>query len=144
MAVVVFGSINMDLVVRTPRLPAPAESLPGHEFYTAGGGKGEVDEVVAHLGGLQEGREDDEEDDVGRGHGGRPLERRLVARAVPATAGSIAHSDPVTMTQQINDRLEAQVRQHMEQWFWIHRRWKDGTGLLADYRAKQLEEIAAK
>ena len=37
MTVLVFGSINMDLVVRTPRLPAPAESLPGHGFYTAGG-----------------------------------------------------------------------------------------------------------
>ncbi|MGB3179408.1 MAG: lysophospholipid acyltransferase family protein [Albidovulum sp.] len=36
----------------------------------------------------------------------------------------IPHSDPVTMTQAINDSLEALVRQHMEQWFWIHRRWK--------------------
>jgi ribokinase len=47
MAVVVFGSINMDLVVRAPRLPAPAESLPGHEFYTAGGGKGANQAVAA-------------------------------------------------------------------------------------------------
>jgi ribokinase len=30
----------MDLVARTPRLPLPGESLPGHEFYTAPGGKG--------------------------------------------------------------------------------------------------------
>lgn len=36
----------------------------------------------------------------------------------------IAHSDPATMTQQLNDDLEALVRQHMDQWFWIHRRWK--------------------
>jgi KDO2-lipid IV(A) lauroyltransferase len=28
------------------------------------------------------------------------------------------------MTQAINDSLEAEVRGHMEQWFWIHRRWK--------------------
>ena len=49
-------------------------------------------------------------------------------------------SDPVTMTQEVNDRLAAQVRAHMDQWFWIHRRWKDGTGLLADYRAQQLAE----
>ncbi|KPV45796.1 ribokinase, partial [Kouleothrix aurantiaca] len=40
MAVVVFGSINMDLVVRAPRLPAPGETLTGHEFFTAPGGKG--------------------------------------------------------------------------------------------------------
>jgi ribokinase len=40
MTVVVFGSINMDLVVRTPRLPAPAETITGHEFFTAPGGKG--------------------------------------------------------------------------------------------------------
>ncbi|PZX17583.1 KDO2-lipid IV(A) lauroyltransferase [Palleronia aestuarii] len=36
----------------------------------------------------------------------------------------VEHSDPVTMTQAINDNLELQVRQHMEQWFWVHRRWK--------------------
>ena len=36
----------------------------------------------------------------------------------------IPHSDPVTMTQALNDSLEAHVRDHMEQWFWIHRRWK--------------------
>jgi KDO2-lipid IV(A) lauroyltransferase len=36
----------------------------------------------------------------------------------------IPPSDPVTMTQAINDSLEAEVRGHMEQWFWIHRRWK--------------------
>jgi ribokinase len=38
--IVVFGSINMDLVVRTPRLPAPGESLRGRTFFTAPGGKG--------------------------------------------------------------------------------------------------------
>jgi ribokinase len=40
MAVVVFGSINMDLVVRAPRLPAPGETLTGRTFFTAPGGKG--------------------------------------------------------------------------------------------------------
>ena len=40
MSVVIFGSINMDLVVRTPRLPAPGETLTGHTFFTASGGKG--------------------------------------------------------------------------------------------------------
>lgn len=36
----------------------------------------------------------------------------------------IPHSDAATMTQALNDSLESMVRQHMEQWFWIHRRWK--------------------
>jgi Kdo2-lipid IVA lauroyltransferase/acyltransferase len=36
----------------------------------------------------------------------------------------IARGDAISMTQAINDSLEAQVRQHMDQWFWIHRRWK--------------------
>jgi ribokinase len=40
MTVVVFGSINMDLVARTPRLPALGETITGHEFFTAPGGKG--------------------------------------------------------------------------------------------------------
>ena len=49
-------------------------------------------------------------------------------------------SDPVVMTQEVNDRLERQVRERMEQWFWIHRRWKDGTGPLAERGARQLSE----
>lgn len=36
----------------------------------------------------------------------------------------IQHSTPETMTQAINDSLEARVRAHMDQWLWIHRRWK--------------------
>jgi KDO2-lipid IV(A) lauroyltransferase len=36
----------------------------------------------------------------------------------------IEPSDPATMTQALNDSLEALVRAHMDQWFWIHRRWK--------------------
>lgn len=50
-------------------------------------------------------------------------------------------SDPVTMTQEVNDRLEAQVRKRMDQWFWIHRRWKDGTGDMADRGAQRIAEI---
>ena len=34
----------------------------------------------------------------------------------PATA--------LEMTQALNDSLEARVRAHPEQWFWMHRRWK--------------------
>jgi KDO2-lipid IV(A) lauroyltransferase len=36
----------------------------------------------------------------------------------------IPAGDPAQMTQALNDSLEARVRQHMDQWFWIHRRWK--------------------
>ncbi|MBV1868648.1 MAG: lysophospholipid acyltransferase family protein [Marinosulfonomonas sp.] len=36
----------------------------------------------------------------------------------------IEHTDAKTMTQALNDSLEQLVRQHMGQWFWIHRRWK--------------------
>jgi KDO2-lipid IV(A) lauroyltransferase len=36
----------------------------------------------------------------------------------------IPHGDPVAMTQAMNDSLSALVRDHMDQWFWIHRRWK--------------------
>lgn len=53
----------------------------------------------------------------------------------------IPPSDPVTMTREFNARLEAMVRAHMDQWFWIHRRWKDGTGPLGEWRAQQLAEM---
>jgi len=40
MSLISFGSINMDLVVRTPRFANPGETIIGHDFYTAPGGKG--------------------------------------------------------------------------------------------------------
>jgi ribokinase len=40
MSVLVFGSLNMDLVTRTPRLPQPGETIAGHNFVTVPGGKG--------------------------------------------------------------------------------------------------------
>lgn len=36
----------------------------------------------------------------------------------------IAHSDPLTMTQDMTTRLEDKIAQTPEQWFWVHRRWK--------------------
>jgi KDO2-lipid IV(A) lauroyltransferase len=36
----------------------------------------------------------------------------------------IPHDTPEAMTQALNDSLEAQVRAHMDQWLWTHRRWK--------------------
>jgi ribokinase len=39
-AIVVLGSLNMDLVAVVPRLPGPGETLLGSRFFTAHGGKG--------------------------------------------------------------------------------------------------------
>ncbi|NLS78628.1 MAG: ribokinase [Chloroflexi bacterium] len=38
--IVVIGSLNMDLVVRAPRLPSPGETVRGEAFRTIPGGKG--------------------------------------------------------------------------------------------------------
>lgn len=40
MSIVIFGSINMDLVVRAPHLPVAGETVKGRDFFTAPGGKG--------------------------------------------------------------------------------------------------------
>lgn len=40
----------------------------------------------------------------------------------------IPEGSPEAMTQALNDSLEALVRQHLDQWFWIHRRWKGPGG----------------
>lgn len=48
----VLGSLNMDLVCQTPRLPMPGETLLGHHFQTLAGGKGANQAVAAaRLGG---------------------------------------------------------------------------------------------
>jgi len=36
----------------------------------------------------------------------------------------IPHGTAQEMTQALNDSLERLVRKHLDQWFWIHRRWK--------------------
>lgn len=54
----------------------------------------------------------------------------------------IPHSDAMTMTQAINDSLEARVRDHMDQWLWIHRRWKPQRQ--AKRAARQRKAAAAK
>lgn len=45
--VVVVGSVNVDLVVRLPRLPAPGETVSGGSFARHGGGKGANQAVAA-------------------------------------------------------------------------------------------------
>ena len=45
--IVILGSINMDLVARTPRLPAAGETIIGTGFATIPGGKGANQAVAA-------------------------------------------------------------------------------------------------
>ncbi len=45
--IVILGSINMDLVCRAPRLPAPGETILGSDFLTIPGGKGANQAVAA-------------------------------------------------------------------------------------------------
>ncbi|PSN10808.1 ribokinase, partial [filamentous cyanobacterium CCT1] len=42
-----FGSLNMDLVCRTSRLPQPGETILGTDFKTLPGGKGANQAVAA-------------------------------------------------------------------------------------------------
>jgi KDO2-lipid IV(A) lauroyltransferase len=43
----------------------------------------------------------------------------------------VDHSDPVSMTIELNRRLETRVQATPGQWFWIHRRWQILPGLYA-------------
>lgn len=45
--IVVIGSSNTDMVIRTPRIPRPGETVLGGEFYMAPGGKGANQAVAA-------------------------------------------------------------------------------------------------
>ena len=36
----------------------------------------------------------------------------------------VPHTDPISMTTALTRSLEARVRAHPGQWFWIHRRWR--------------------
>jgi ribokinase len=45
--ILVVGSINMDLVIRARRMPAPGETVIGHDFITSPGGKGANQAVAA-------------------------------------------------------------------------------------------------
>ncbi|HIK03613.1 MAG TPA: ribokinase [Trichormus sp. M33_DOE_039] len=51
MSIIVFGSINIDLVVTAPRLPLTGETLTGEDFFKIPGGKGANQAVaLARLG----------------------------------------------------------------------------------------------
>lgn len=51
--VVVFGSINIDLVTRVARFPAPGETLTGSSFQIYAGGKGANQAIAASRAGAQ-------------------------------------------------------------------------------------------
>ena len=51
--VLVIGSSNTDLVVRSPKLPNPGETVLGGTFFTAAGGKGANQAVAAARAGAQ-------------------------------------------------------------------------------------------
>ncbi|MEM7188759.1 MAG: lysophospholipid acyltransferase family protein [Pseudomonadota bacterium] len=36
----------------------------------------------------------------------------------------VVGDEPMAMMQEVNDRIGAWVREHPEQWFWFHRRWR--------------------
>ena len=51
--IVVFGSINLDLIGKVSRIPAPGETVPGSEFSTAPGGKGANQALAAKRAGAK-------------------------------------------------------------------------------------------
>ncbi len=51
--IVVVGSLNMDLVVRSPRIPKPGETIIGHALHMVPGGKGANQAVAAARVGAQ-------------------------------------------------------------------------------------------
>ncbi len=51
--ITIVGSVNMDLVFRTPRMPAVGETLSGHQFLQVPGGKGANQAVAAARQGAQ-------------------------------------------------------------------------------------------
>jgi ribokinase len=46
--IVVFGSVNVDLVLPVKRLPRPGETVLGRSYSIVGGGKGANQALAAH------------------------------------------------------------------------------------------------
>jgi ribokinase len=53
MPIVVVGSTNTDMIIRTPRIPRPGETILGGDFFVAAGGKGANQAVAAARAGGQ-------------------------------------------------------------------------------------------
>jgi KDO2-lipid IV(A) lauroyltransferase len=48
---------------------------------------------------------------------------RIHVAAIPVSRTTNQEADIIETTKRINDRLESWIREHPEQWFWVHRRW---------------------
>jgi KDO2-lipid IV(A) lauroyltransferase len=48
---------------------------------------------------------------------------RIHVAAIPVSRTANQEADIIETTRRINDRLESWIREHPEQWFWVHRRW---------------------
>jgi KDO2-lipid IV(A) lauroyltransferase len=52
----------------------------------------------------------------------------------------IEHTDAITMTRAMNDRLSEQILKHPDQWYWLHQRWND-TYLYDAYKIRRAETV---
>jgi KDO2-lipid IV(A) lauroyltransferase len=46
-------------------------------------------------------------------------------KEIPLIKTGEINKDIVANTQQYNEIIEGVIRRHPEQWFWVHRRWKN-------------------
>ncbi|MDR5738384.1 MULTISPECIES: ribokinase [unclassified Caballeronia] len=88
--VTVVGSLNMDLVARAPRLPLPGETLAGHAYAQAPGGKGGNQAVAAARLGAQVAMIGC----VGNDTNGATLKGRLEAEGIDCTALATSEHAP--------------------------------------------------
>lgn len=57
---------------------------------------------------------------------GRPTFRLEFDPPLFAEPGAPREAEVVRLTQAVSDAIARRVRQHPEQWNWLHRRWRDG------------------
>jgi ribokinase len=88
--ITVVGSINMDLVFRTPRMPAVGETITGSEFRQVAGGKGANQAVAA----ARQGAEVRFVGAVGSDSFGHSAMRGLVGEGIDISAVSVPQGVP--------------------------------------------------
>ncbi len=74
---------------------------------------------------------------------GRGRYRIRIGEEIPLARGGDFKADLVENTARFTEAIEALIRQHPEQWFWVHRRWKTSLPLdprLAPARRSATEE----